>query len=170
MIKSALVVPAHWSEKLRAASSSASRSWIPREESSPSALRVSKVASTGASTALVISPPTAAIPMPVFATPPKVCSICCSLLMEPPAAVVTRAIGSVRLSTIFIIRLNRNTDSRLMLRHSFPAAGLPTASLLSKSIHDAPLNDRHLYLLDVTRLCQKAQEVVNFHVVDVQPL
>ena len=93
---------------------------MPREESSPSALRVSKVASTGARAAPVICSPTAAIAIPPFVMPPRVCSILCNLVIEPPAADVTLDIGSVRLSIIFIIKLNLNTDSRLMMYHSFP--------------------------------------------------
>ena len=119
-MKSAFVVPAHWSENCRAASSTTPRSFTPREASSPIALRVSNVASTGDSTAPVICEPTSCMTAPVFAILPSAAFAFCSFETVPLTLDVTPAIGPVRLSIMFIMRDSRNTDSKLMLCLSPP--------------------------------------------------
>ncbi|MPM25180.1 hypothetical protein SDC9_71670 [bioreactor metagenome] len=113
-IKSAFDVPAHWSEKLRAAVSTASRSLTPREASSPRARRVSKVASTGARAAPAICEPISCITAPVFAMPPSVWLTLSSFEIEPSTLEVTLDIGLVRLSIMFRTSDNLNTDSKLI--------------------------------------------------------
>ena len=66
VIKSLFVVPAHVSEKLFAASSTAFKSVTPKEESSPRASCVSKVDVTVAIHAVVIPAPTPASAAPAF--------------------------------------------------------------------------------------------------------
>lgn len=70
-MKSALLVPAHVSEKLFAASSTAFRSFTPKEESSPSAFCVSKVAVTVFMASPVMVPPIPAMAAPAFCMVPK---------------------------------------------------------------------------------------------------
>ena len=112
-MKSAFVVPDHWSENFRAAPSSASRSFTPREDSSPSARWVSKVASTGASTAPVIWEPASCITAPAFAKLPKVWLSASSLDTSAPTLEATPAMGPERRSTRFMTRDSLKIDSRL---------------------------------------------------------
>ena len=119
-MKSAFVVPAHWSENCRAASSTTPRSFTPRDASSPIARLVSKVASTGDSTAPVICEPTSCITAPVFAILPSAAFAFWSLETVPLTLDVTPDMGPVRLSIMFMMRDNRNTDSKLILCLSPP--------------------------------------------------
>ena len=114
-MKSAFVVPLHWSEKFRAACSNVSRSSTPREASSPRARRVSNVASTGASTALVIWTPASYIAVPALRNPPKVCPNASSLDTSAPTREATPDSGPERWSTRFITSDNLKMDSRLTL-------------------------------------------------------
>ena len=118
-MKSAFVVPAHWSEKFRAAFSTASRSLTPSEASSPIARRVSKVASTGARTAPVICEPISCMTAPDFATLPKVAPRASILETSAPTREAILAMGPERLSTMFMTRDSLKTDSKLKPLTSF---------------------------------------------------
>ena len=114
-MNSAFVVPAQVLLKSVAACSRVFKSLTPNEDSSPSALRVSNVAWTGASAAFVIWSPTTATPIPVFVMLPSPCSIFWSLETEPPTPACTLDNGEVRLSTMDMIKDSLNTLSNPIL-------------------------------------------------------
>ena len=185
-MKSALDVPAHWSEKLRAASSTASRSLTPRDASSPSARRVSKVASTGASAAPAMEEPSSVMTVPALTMPPNALSSFCSLDTPPLTLLLIRPIGPVMLSTIFIIRDNLNTLSRLTDRAHlraggrygaalYPARLLSCVCLASRSFTAEYLGDRAgddvlFQLLDIAGLRNVLQKLPNLRFLRVKAL
>lgn len=52
----------------------------------------------------------------------------------------------------------------------FLFAQTSTASFLSEGFHDAPLNDCGLYLLNIARLREQLEELLELKPVDVYPL
>ena len=168
-MKSDFVVPAHWSEKLRAASSTTPRSCTPREASSPRARRVSKVASTGARTAPVIWLPISCMTAPVFAMFPRPSLTASSLDTFAPTLDATPAIGPERLSIMFIMSDSLKTDSKLMpfvhllffLEASCVQKRPATGPSLRERFHDCPGDYALLKLLDVASLRHPVKELVD---------